>query len=155
MLSKKYFLFFLLLSGSCSYAQNSLALKGVVKDARSGEALPGVVIRLGENEEVVSTDAEGRFRFTGLREGEYRFTVSCVSYVTRERAVTVNRDLQLDILLEKRIVGLEEVSVTAKARTLGSGSVIERSAIIHTQPTSLADVLQLVPGQLASNPDLG
>jgi len=158
MISTKYLLFIpasILLLASASYAQSNLVLKGIVKDAQSHEVLPGVVIRLGENEDVVSTDALGRFTLSALREGKYRLTISCVGYATHERDITVDHDLQLDILMEKRIVGLEEVSVTAKAKTLGSGSVIERSAIIHTQPTSLADVLQLVPGQLATNPDLG
>lgn len=158
MISTKYLLFipaYILLLAGTSYAQSNLVLKGIVKDAQSHEVLPGVVIRPGENEDAVSTDALGRFRLSGLREGKYRLTISCVGYATKEKEILVDHDLQLDILLEKRIVGLEEVSVTAKAKTLGSGSVIERSAIIHTQPTSLADVLQLVPGQLASNPDLG
>ncbi len=45
--------------------------------------------------------------------------------------------------------------VTAKSKLFGSSSIIDKSAIIHTQPTSLADVLQLIPGQLAVNPNLG
>jgi hypothetical protein len=39
--------------------------------------------------------------------------------------------------------------------TLRSSSIIDKSAIIHTQPTSLVDVLQLIPGQLTVNPNLG
>ncbi len=160
MLSKIYYiplLIFLavLFPESDIYSQSGLTLKGSVKDSGSNEMLTGALVRLDQNEEMTSTNSEGRFQISGLSAGKYTIYVSYIGYVTQERTVSLDQDSPIEILLEKRIMGLEEVSVTAKAKTLGSGSVIEKSAIIHTQPTSLADVLQLVPGQLASNPDLG
>ena len=55
-------------------------IKGKVVDKASGEALIGATVMLG-NEGAV-TDAEGRFRFTGLAKGRYTLQVSYLAYRT-------------------------------------------------------------------------
>ncbi len=59
--------------------------------------------------------------------------------------------------LAARAVSLAGIMVTAQERTdeQGTSSVVGGDAIEHEQPASLADGLQLVPGQIALNPTLG
>ena len=53
-------------------------------------------------------------------------------------------------------LSLREVQVVARQRESGASTanVIGRQAIDHLQATSLADVMQLIPGQLMDRPDL-
>ena len=52
-------------------------------------------------------------------------------------------------------LGLQEVVIVAKENTtMSSSSKIESTALDHVQPNSLADVMQLVPGQVTLNPNL-
>lgn len=51
---------------------------------------------------------------------------------------------------------LREVIVTARSlRGLSSGARIDRSAMEHLQPTSFADILELLPGHISLDPTMG
>ncbi len=117
--------------------------------------LENATIQLLPTEETVIAGKNGWFEFKGLSVGSFQLSISITGYVPTIISVQIPQDQPAKIYLQRRIVGLLEISVIAKSKQLGSSSVIDRSAIIHTQPTSLADVLQLVPGQLAVNPNLG
>lgn len=145
-------LIFPVLSALCGRAQTSYTLTGTVK---AGEALENVTVQLLPAEEGTITDKRGRFYFAGLPAGTYQVRISAAGYVSQLIECTLPQAKPLVIVLKERIVGLKEVQVTARPKKLGSASTIDKSAIIHTQPVSLADVLQLLPGQLASNPNLG
>lgn len=127
---------------------------GLVRNL-AGQPLMNITVKLLTSEEITVTDNTGHFSFTGLLAGEYTIQVSGVGYVTTSVQMIIPAQITTDIILIERIVGLKEITVVARPKRLGSSSVIDKSAIIHTQPVSLADVLQLVPGQLATNPDLG
>ncbi len=133
---------------------NTFSLGGLVKDA-DGHGLENVTVLLLPVEEYAITDKEGHFSFGNLPHGNYELRLSSVGYATENRVVHLTGDTFIEVDLKERIVGLAEVAVTARSKRLGSSSVIDKSAIIHTQPLSLADVLQLVPGHLAVNPALG
>ena len=56
----------------------------------------------------------------------------------------------------KKVEQLREIVVTAsESRGLTSGSRIDRAAMKHLQPTSFADILELLPGNMAKDPDMG
>ena len=103
------------------------------------------------------TDVQGRVSLTGVPNGEYSLQVSYVGFQTRHINLRVNgKDLQMRLELEEASLSLKEVSVTARQNVSGSStsSIIGRQAIDHLQATSLADIMQLVPGQLMGNHDL-
>ena len=103
------------------------------------------------------TDVQGRVSLTGVPNGEYSLQVSYVGFQTRHINLRVNgKDLQMRVELEEASLSLKEVSVTARQNVSGSStsSIIGRQAIDHLQATSLADIMQLVPGQLMGNHDL-
>lgn len=136
-------------------AQDRFTIKGTVRDVKTKELLSNAIVRIDQNAEFITANREGEFTIESLHKGFYNLSVTHLGYITQETTIHIESDTLLEILLQERIIGLNEVAVTAKAKTLGSSSVIEKSAIIHTQPTSLADVLQLIPGQLATNPNIG
>lgn len=102
------------------------------------------------------TDADGKALIQNVPEGEYTLTITYVGYETISRRVRVDRDLTMNLKMTPTSLALKEVTVTAKTRESGAStsSVIGRQAIDHLQATSLADVMQLIPGQLIDRPDL-
>lgn len=135
-------------------SQPDFTLAGVVRSS-NGQPLGNITVTIETIDQTAVTGKDGGFSFSKLSAGGYSLTFSAVGYVTERINFTVPAEGYVAIVLKPRIVGLKEVLVTARPKTVGSSSVIERSAIVHTQPTSLADVLQLLPGQLAANPNLG
>lgn len=127
-------------------------LSGQVTDGR--QPLAGAVLTLEPSGEVRYTDEQGRFRLTTRAERNQTLSISLLGKQPVLLTWSARRDSTLIVTLEDRSFGLSEVSVVAKEQRIGSSSVIDKSALIHVQPTSLADVLQLVPGQLAANPNL-
>lgn len=136
----------------CAFSQTTYILKGTVKNITG---LENITVQLLPVEEFTLTSKDGSFSFSKLPAGNYQLRISGVGYATEMISITLASDSLLEIQLKERIVGLKEVIVVAQPQKIGSSSVIGKSAIIHTQPVSLADVLQLVPGQLAVNPSLG
>jgi hypothetical protein len=62
------------------YGQESGEVRGSVVDARGGEALASVEIRLGSGAYRATTDSTGHFRLASVAPGEYVLTVSTVGY---------------------------------------------------------------------------
>lgn len=108
------------------------------------------------------TDDEGRYRLENVPPGPQMLRVRRIGLATaRIRiAVPVEGALTQDIALSVSALRLREITVTADAVSraegeLGTASVIERDAIEHITATSLAGVLQLVPGVSTRAPGLG
>ncbi len=107
------------------------------------------------NNRIVSyTDKEGKFSFTGLKAGEYDYAVACLGYQTAQGKITIPAKDKFTVTLKALSIGLDEVEVTAKSVAMGSTSRISETAIQHIQPKSVDDMLQLLPGNLTSNPSI-
>ncbi len=58
--------------------------------------------------------------------------------------------------LGSSVLSLHEVVVTAQeARSSTSASIIDSMAMKHLQPSSFSDLLELVPGNISTDPDMG
>lgn len=133
------------------------ALRGVVRDAQTERPIVGASVLLDDRETRSASD--GTFLFGALAPGERRLIVRATGYATRELPVRLSATdtLRLFIRLARRAVEMERVVVTATETPSGEGgspSRLGRAAIEHVQASSLADLLQLVPGQPAVNPTL-
>ncbi len=139
------------ISGLCSavFAQTDKAtVEGVVRDS-DGKPLSFATVVISELGTGVSTDLEGKFRFTGTKGTEYTLNVSYLSHVDKEVKVKAGSPEPLVIVLEKQSYELADVVVMADyKKNQGSTAVINQQALEHIQPTSVADVLSLIPGGL-------
>ena len=148
---KKLIFIAFFISGLCSalFAQTDKAtVEGVVRDS-DGKPLSFATMFIAELGTGVSTDLEGKFRFTGTKGTEYTLNVSYLNHVDTIVKVKAGSPEPLVIVLEEQSYELAEVVVMADyKKNQGSTAVINQQALEHIQPTSVADVLSLIPGGL-------
>ena len=148
---KKLIFIAFFISGLCSalFAQTDKAtVEGVVRDS-DVKPLSFATMFIAELGTGVSTDLEGKFRFTGTKGTEYTLNVSYLNHVDKEVKVKAGSPEPLVIVLEEQSYELAEVVVMADyKKNQGSTAVINQQALEHIQPTSVADVLSLIPGGL-------
>lgn len=128
-----------------------------VTDARTKEPVIMCSVVLNPLGQYAVTDAEGRAEIRNIPAGTYTLTATYIGYETFTTSVKVgDKPLNMKVEMKETSLMLNEVSVTAKQNAAGTStaSIIGRQAIDHLQASSLADVMQLVPGQLMTNSDL-
>ena len=134
------------------------SLSGTVKDANDGCALPDAAIVIegkGQRIKWTTTDESGKYFITGLQEGDYTIRTTYIGYHTTIRTIKLDKDYTLDIFLKPDQQSLSEVVVTAiENRGTTSATRIGNEAIEHIQPSSFADLLELLPGGSAKDPVL-
>ncbi|BAV06277.1 TonB-dependent Receptor Plug Domain [Filimonas lacunae] len=135
-------------------------ITGVVKDGR-GKPIAFANVVNPETQTGVSTNSLGGFRLELLLPSATNTATIVVSYVDKQEekqevklqaspafANVVMQDLNLS-LKEVQVTGMREASAASN-----SSVVFGRQAIEQTQPTSIADVLQYLPGQTIMAPDM-
>lgn len=151
---KKLIFIAFFISGLCSalFAQTDKAtVEGVVRDS-DGKPLSFATMFIAELGTGVSTDLEGKFRFTGTKGTEYTLNVSYLNHVDKEVKVKAGSPEPLVIVLEEQSYELAEVVVMADyKKNQGSTAVINQQALEHIQPTSVADVLSLIPADCSGS----
>ena len=149
-------LLFLLFPATLLAQGKDFTLQLVVTEAGTKEPVVMGIVELLPSGVVATTDGEGRAVLTNVPRGRYTLRVRYVGMETLERQVMVDKDLKMPLQLVPTSLALKEVTVTARQRENGAStaSVVGRQAIDHLQATSLADVMQLIPGQLMGNHDL-
>lgn len=136
-------------------SQADVLLQGVVTDANTGACIEFATIVAQPGGKATPTDADGRF-YLHLSPGTYTITASFVGYITEKQKITINSDKSLNFSLIEDTHVLGEIVVAAKESTgMTSSSRIDRDAMAHLQPTSFADLLELLPGNISHDPDMG
>ena len=134
-----------------------VTVSGVVREKSTGKPVDGATIQLSPFGLYAIADKNGSFFIKDVPMTRVRISVSGMSMAPEERELDLERPLDRIQLfnLETNALGLKEVVVVARENQQGStSSLISKSAIEHLQAVSLADILQLLPGGVATNPDL-
>lgn len=111
---KKYFtILVLLLVSATAWAET---IKGVIKDAKTGETLIGASVLVVGTQIGTSTDIDGNYEITGLGKGKYKLEVRYIFYkTTQSNEITLDGDdYILDFSLEPEENELDEVFISAK-----------------------------------------
>ena len=139
-----------------SAGKNTYAVNLTVTDKQTDEAIIMANVQLHPAELMAVTDMDGRVTLPGVAAGVYTLTISYVGYQSVNRLIRVTGPLSLTFQLEPSTLALDEVTVVARQNASGTstGSIIGRQAIDHLQASSLADIMQLVPGNIMGNADL-
>ncbi len=100
------------------------------------------------------TDKNGEISFQ-LPDGKYEVQISHLSFHDKKIKIDVSEDKKITIALKLLESSLEEVVITAKeSKGLSTKSIINRKTMEHLQPSSFADLMELVPGGRAKDPVL-
>lgn len=151
--------FCLLLISLITFAQKNegkYRIGVTVTDKNTHESIIMATLKLEPLQATSVTDADGKASLDKVPDGIYTLLVSYVGYEESKTIVKVNKDMNLHIRLTPTSLALQEVVVTAQQKSSGASttSVVNRQAIDHLQAASLADIMQLLPGQKMGNTDL-
>ncbi|MDD2246093.1 MAG: carboxypeptidase-like regulatory domain-containing protein [Proteiniphilum sp.] len=136
--------------------KNSFNINGTIIDSNDGETIIFAVVEIKELNLWATSDKNGEFSIQNVLPGEYTLEVSSMGYVTYSIPISVSKNIpRLNILLEPSNLLLDDVIVTAQSGgAINSSHIMEKASIDHLQPSSLADVMQLMPGAITNNPNL-
>lgn len=151
---KVVLIFFLSFSAYISLSAQPYTIRGSLKD-RSGKPLIAGSVLLMPLQRQGHIDATGSFVFTDIPEGMYTLQCRHLGYKPELRPVVVTSHIVLDIVLLPAEVNIDEVYVTAQeSEGLGTSSIIDKKAMELLQPSSFTDILELLPGGRAVDPNL-
>ncbi len=139
----------LLLFMFCSFglAAQTLNVKGVVKDANSGETLPGVSVVIKGTIVGAETDFDGVFNISNVEVG----SILVFNYLGMKPKEIVVNSSEINVFLEESSESLDEIVVIGygtqkKKEVTGAVSVLDSKAIEKLNPTRVEQALQ---GQIA------
>ncbi len=138
-----------LLSSVVMFAQTTVT--GTVKDAKTGEELPGVNIRVARKAVGTNSDFDGKFTLTVSETPPFTIEVSMLGYKTKSFEITKNNQV-LEVLLDENATSLDEIVVSASRtpeRILESPVTVERldaRAIKNTSSSSFYEGLENLKG---------
>ena len=115
---------------------NAQLITGVVKDAKTQEALPGVTILIKGTNIGTASDLDGNYELNPSPEGKYTIIASYISYATMEItdvAVKKGERTTLDITMKESANDLEEVLVVARRNM-----EVENALMLQRQQATVA-----------------
>ncbi|MDR0414764.1 MAG: carboxypeptidase-like regulatory domain-containing protein [Prevotellaceae bacterium] len=131
------------------------SFSGRVVDAATSKPVPYATIYVHRLLLGAAADANGRFSVAVSDGGSYRITVSYLGYRPQDTVATAGQNAELVVSLQPRSLALDEVVVWATETSKNpSTSTIGKAALVHVQPSSFADVMQLLPGHLIKDPKM-
>jgi len=156
---KKVSILFLLLfcvSFSTGFSQSLVSIKGKVVDKKTGKPVIAAAVNLLEIELWTTTNEEGQFEFKNIIPKTYFLQIHCLGYELYSSTILLTDEKDETVIkLVPTSFDMKEVSVLAKKGSkLTTSTNIGSAAIEHVQPTSLSDIMQLLPGNIAENPDM-
>jgi TonB-dependent receptor len=143
-------LFLVVIHLCCSlivHAEVSVTLSGTVKDAKTGEPLPGANVVLVGTGLGASTDLNGRYTIRGISAGQYAVKVSFVGYQLHESKLTVDAPASGAMVKEFRLlpITIEGETITVTGQASGQNAAISKQlvALPVMNVVSAAKILEL------------
>lgn len=142
----------LFLSGSqLLFSQNERLQLTLIVSGENQQKLKNVSVKSSENTSV--TDENGN-AILSLHEGKHHLKIIHSNYQEKEIDVNLKTSKTLTIQLQP-VNQLEELVIFSKEdKGLTTKTIIARKAMEHLQPSSLTDLMELLPGGLAKTPNL-
>ena len=140
-----------------AFAAGPLKVEGRVREAGSGDPVPGAAVQLDENYLWAITAEDGTFSLVGAEKGTYTLEVSCLGYNSVKMTLKLTDSVSdLDIPIQLSSLALEGVVVTAETSkdNINTTQKINRTALDHLQMSSMGGIAALLPGGKTINPDL-
>ncbi|MGH7503142.1 MAG: carboxypeptidase regulatory-like domain-containing protein [Longimicrobiales bacterium] len=140
------------------------AVTGIVRDAQTGAPVASAIVTLADVGRIAATDAEGRYRFTGVPSGPQHLAIERIGYAARTLHALVPGEgqLRIDASIEPVPVALGAIEVRGGDRLTSRAGGAYRADRTVALPMSRshsrfdeADALAaLAGGAVASEPEL-
>lgn len=139
---------------------NAAVVKVQVLDGETHEPLEMAAVSLSNSRNNTAgglTDADGTYTTFDLADGQWVLSTSIVGYKPSRSTITVSGKTPMAFTVSMTPNDpIGEVVVTAReGRQATSASLIDSTAMQHLQPTSFSDLLELVPGNISTDPSMG
>lgn len=133
------------------------AIRGKLINSRTNEPVSFLVVsaqRATIEYKAISNES-GEFVLPNLPTGNYTLSFTSIHFKPQDIQIALRRDTSINIMLEPAQRILDDVYITAsESKGLTSSSTIDRKAMEHLQPSSFTDILELLPGGRAIDPQL-
>ncbi|WP_124639917.1 TonB-dependent receptor [Amniculibacterium aquaticum] len=151
---KIYSLLFLVGGLGIVSAQNhNVSLDIVVSGASKSKWISGATVKI-IGQKSITTNQNGEAKLKLDQDKTYTLVVSHPHFQDKVIKILPNHQQKINIVLQAENK-IQEVIVTAKeGKGLTSKSVINAKAMEHLQPSSFADLMELLPGGLSKTPSL-
>jgi outer membrane receptor protein involved in Fe transport len=149
MIKKILFIAFVALSSAAMVGQTTVT--GTVKDAKTGETLPGANIKVSRKLVGTSTDFDGNFVLKVTDNPPFTLEITMLGFQTAKVEITKNNE-KIEVALTENATSLDEIVVSASRtpeRIMESPVTIERMdsrAIKNTSSPSFYDGLENLKG---------
>ncbi len=140
--------------------EKKYTISGYIKDATTGENLPGATVYINEAGTGAAANSYG-FYSISLKPGAYNMVVTFLGYVAKEVEIDISEDKTMNILLDPKSEELSEIIVSSKQKSqniispqMGTDKLTNREikmVPVLMGETDLIKVLQLLPGVQASS----
>lgn len=127
-------------------------LRGRIIDRETREPIARASVELAELNRGAVCNERGEFSLPRLHPGRYTLRLRCLGYQPIDLPLTLRRDSAFTYALRPLSFALKEVEVLASFPKNKTSVVIEQEALRHIQPTSLSDILLLLPGAVTTSP---
>jgi iron complex outermembrane receptor protein len=110
-------------------------LEGTIWDAENNGTLPGINIGIAGTTLGDATDANGQFLIDGIPTGTHNIQITAVGYKRVEREVTIEKGATttISVGLEKDVLGINEVVVSATRSVESIDEVPASVTILHSE----------------------
>ncbi|MCF6269867.1 MAG: TonB-dependent receptor [Melioribacteraceae bacterium] len=122
-------IFFLLLFNIYGQSGNVI---GVVKDAATGDLLPGANVFIVGTSSGAATDIDGNFRISNVDVGSYILEVKYVGYKEKRDSITIVEDRSVFVEFELELDAFETEEVTVSAQASGQIAAINQQLNSNT-----------------------
>ena len=137
-----------------------VTLRGVVKDAVTGEVLPGATVYLADDKIGTTAGADGKYILTQVPVGHHVVEVSHTGYSTLVEHLELTTDLVKDFALSTVVIENQGVIITgvSNATSIRNTPVpvaaLRKQALLQTSSTNIIDALTHIPGvsQVSTGP---
>jgi iron complex outermembrane receptor protein len=136
MIKKILFIAFIAFGSLSMVAQTTIS--GTVKDAKTGEFLPGANVKVSRKSVGTSTDFDGRFELKNADNPPFTIEISMIGYKTEEVQIT-KKNQKVEVSLSENETSLDEIVVSASRtpeRIMESPVTVERMDIREIKNTS-------------------
>ncbi len=134
---------------------NKNNIKGLITNIKGGP-ISFASIDIPELGLWATCDEQGAYVLYGIPDGTHTIRISSLGYQTAILDITINKDNRnFNFTLQEDNLLLESIIVTAQqGSNINTSSRIGIAAIEHVQPSSISDIMQLLPGNITQNPDM-